>query len=311
MTELDFADCSPLAKLERDGIAESFHSGVAVLVDPNGHVLESHGSIGKPIYPRSALKPIQALAMLRMGLDLAPAQAVMTMASHYGTKEQTDLVREILKGHNLVVSDLQCPSDLPWDLEARAACSASPLHMNCSGKHAGFLATCKVNSLGTSNYLDPIHPVQMAAQTLLEQLSKERVYKVTQDGCGAPLFAISTRALAVAIGQFRQLAPRLAEAAFAFPHLIGSSTTPDAAFLRAGVFSKLGAEGVFTVATDSGHCVAIKIADGSLRAAGMIALELLRKHGLVTPKQVDQISQAVAIPVLGGGISVGKLDVLV
>ena len=163
---MQFEDLSPLAVLDRDGLNESFHHGVAVLVDPEGNVLESLGNISAPMYPRSALKPGQALALRKLGLSLPEKQAVLSMASHHGTKEHTDLVLAILKSQDLEVQDLQCPSDLPWNPAAKATVTSSPLHMNCSGKHAGFLATAKLNGFDTKDYLAIDHPVQVAAKAL-------------------------------------------------------------------------------------------------------------------------------------------------
>jgi len=304
---MQFEDLSPLAVLDRDGLNESFHHGVAVLVDPNGNILESHGNISAPMYPRSALKPVQALAMRKLGLSLPEKEAILSMASHHGTKEHTDLVLAILQGQDLGVEDLQCPSDLPWNAAAKATATSSSLHMNCSGKHAGFLATAKLNGFDTKNYLSIDHPVQVAAKALVEELSGETVTKTTLDGCGAPLFAISTLGLAKAISGFVQLAQEQVAWAMQHPHLIGDVQTPDAAFLRAGLFSKLGAEGVFTVATTSGYALAIKIADGSLRAAPEIAIRLLEKQGLISDSQAAEVRKTTQVESLGGGKVVGGL----
>jgi len=164
---------------------------------------------------------------------------------------------------------------------------------------------------GRADYLSTEHPIQLAIKGLIEELSGEKVGKTAIDGCGAPLHAITTIALARAISGFLLQGQALVAAALESPELIGDTTTPDAAFLRAGLFSKLGAEGVFTVGTESGHAVAIKIADGSLRAAPAIALSLLEKHGLVGKEQIAQISKDCLVEVLGGGKSVGELKVLI
>lgn len=312
MPSLEPSDLAPLVALERNGLNESFHHGIAVLVDPSGAVLESFGNSQAPIYPRSALKPLQALALYRLGLRLPSEQAVLTMASHHSTQEHITAVEAILSGAGLTQSALGCPAALPWNPTMKAKVSESAaLYHNCSGKHAGFLAASALKGWDLDSYLSPTHPLQLAILGVIEELSGEKVTKTAVDGCGAPLHAMSTAALARGISGFVLEAKELVAAAFSHPQLIGDASTPDAAFLRAGFYSKLGAEGVFTVGTAAGYAVAIKIADGSLRAAPHIALALLSRHGLVDSDQVAQIQSETKVEVLGGGVSVGGLKVLI
>jgi len=201
---------------------------------------------------------------------------------------------------------------LPWNPEMKAKVSEpAALFHNCSGKHAGFLAASALKGWDLDSYLSPDHPVQLAILEVIQELSVERVGKTAVDGCGAPLHAMSTAALARGISGFVLEANELVTAALSHPQLIGDATTPDAAFLRAGFFSKLGAEGVFTVGTQAGYAVAIKIADGSLRAAPAIALALLTRHGLIASDQAARIESETKVAVLGGGRSVGGLKVLI
>lgn len=312
MSHLDPKDLAPLVALERNGLNESFHHGIAALVDPSGVVLESFGNPGAPIYPRSALKPLQALALYRLGLHLPSEQSVLTMASHHSTQEHITQVEAILAGANVVQSALGCPAALPWNPAMKAKVSEpAALFHNCSGKHAGFLAASALKGWDLDSYLSPDHPLQLAILGVIEELTGEKVVKTAVDGCGAPLHAMSTAALARGISAFVLEADELVAAALSHPQLIGDATTPDAAFLRAGFFSKLGAEGVFTVGTKAGYAVAIKIADGSLRAAPAIALALLSRHGLITSDQAAQIESETKVEVLGGGQSVGGLKVLI
>ncbi|MFM1784400.1 MAG: hypothetical protein RLZZ579_677 [Actinomycetota bacterium] len=312
MTELDFQDFVPLATLTRGGLNESFHSGIAVLVDSNGQVLESHGSIEKPMYPRSALKPVQALVMRELGLELAGVELVLSMASHLGTTAHIDAVDQILKQFSLSRSDLLCPRAFPGNPRARAESNEmSRVAMNCSGKHASFLATCKLNGWDTKTYLEPSHPLQLKMLEKTEELAGEKVAKVTVDGCGAPLFAISTRGLAKAISGYSQEGQDLIAAAKENPWAIGDAAGADSLFLEQGLMAKIGAEGVFVVATDSHHSVAVKIADGNLRAAPAVALELLNKHGLVGADAYRALQASVYPKVFGGDQEIGKLVVTI
>jgi L-asparaginase II len=312
VTELDFKDFAPLATLTRGGLNESFHSGIAVLVDSNGQVLESHGSIEKPMYPRSALKPVQALVMRELGLDLAGVELVLSMASHLGTTAHIDAVDQILKQFSLSRSDLLCPRAFPGNPKARAESNEmSRIAMNCSGKHASFLATCQLNGWDTKTYLDPSHPLQQKMLEKTEELAGEKVAKVTVDGCGAPLFAISTLGLAKAISGFSKQGQDLVAAAKANPWAIGDAGGADSLFLEQGFMAKIGAEGVFVVSTDNHHAVAVKIADGNLRAAPTVALELLNKHNLIGTDAYRSLQASVYPKVFGGDQEIGKLVVTI
>ncbi|MEY4990615.1 MAG: hypothetical protein RIS08_841 [Actinomycetota bacterium] len=312
MHELTAEGLAPLAIIRRDGLNESFHLGTAALVAPDGQVLDVVGDAAALIYPRSALKPVQAMVMRDLGLKTDSKQSVISMASHYATQEQIDLVRGLLSDHGNSETDLGCPEAWPWNPESNAlAHNQSRIYMNCSGKHAGFLATAKLNSFSTSDYLSPEHPVQQRVKALIQELSGEQIVKTTVDGCGAPLFAMSTIGLARALAQLPVRDPDLFEAGLAHPHLIGDTTTPDALLMKHGVFSKLGAEGVFTAVTKSGHAVAIKFADGSLRAALKTTAALFHKHGLIDSATFKAIEAEDSLQVLGGGKVIGEIKICI
>ena len=312
MHELTPAGLAPLAIIRRDGLNESFHLGTVALVSPTGEVLESLGDTSAAIYPRSALKPIQAMAMRDLGLKTNPKHSVISMASHYATAEQITLVQSLLAEHGNTESDLGCPEAWPWNPESKtSAKSQSRVYMNCSGKHAGFLATAKLNGLSTSDYLSPNHPIQLRVKALIEELSGQPVGKTTIDGCGAPLFAMSTLGLARALTQLPFRDPELFEAGIANPELIGDTSTPDALLMKHDIFSKLGAEGVFTAVTRSGYALAIKFADGSLRAALKTTAAVLHKHGLIDAATRLAIEAEDSFQVLGGGKVIGEINICI
>jgi L-asparaginase II len=305
MRELSVDGLELLGALVRDGMQESFHHGVAVMVDPDGNLAFSKGDVFALIYPRSALKPIQASAMHQAGLELTAAQSVMTMASHYATPRQVELVAAILSVNGVAESALGCPEAMPWNAEAKVGATAAPILMNCSGKHAGFLAASQINGWDLGSYLNKSHPIQKLVKQTLESYSGEEIVKSSTDGCGAPLHALSTIGLARALSQFVKREPGLVQAALSNPELIGDLDTPDAAFLRLGLFSKLGAEGVFTVITPSGHSLAIKFADGSLRLALSYAATLLNRFGLISVEQMEIALASDKTEVKGGGKFLG------
>jgi L-asparaginase II len=308
MAQLEFEDIAPLARLTRAGINESFHQGVAALMDRSGQLIESLGNTSKPIYPRSAIKPIQALVMRELGLELSGEELVITMASHAGTQAHVELVNTVLAQAGLDESSLLCPVAFPSNPAARAlVIKKTRTQMNCSGKHAGFLATAKLNGWSTENYLELDHPLQQKVLAKLELWAEEQVSVSTQDGCGAPLFAISTLGLAKAMATFAQHDQVLMDTAKANPWVIGDHESPDAVFLEHGIMAKIGAEGVFVAITDSGHSVAVKIADGSIRAAPAVAAKLLLNHNLISNSVFQDIFERTAPKVLGGDSETGSL----
>ena len=308
MAQLEFQDLAPLARLSRAGMNESFHSGVAALVDKSGQLIKSVGNTSKPIYPRSAIKPIQAFEMRELGLELSGQELVITMASHAGTKAHVELVNRVLAKAGLDESSLLCPVAFPSNPAAHAlVTSKTRAQMNCSGKHAGFLATAKLNGWSTKNYLELDHPLQQKILTTLELWAEEKVAVSTQDGCGAPLFAISTLGLAKAMAAFAQHDKVLIQAAKANPWVIGDHGSFDAVFLEHGIMAKIGAEGVLIAITESGHSVAVKLADGSLRAAPAVAAKLLLNHKLISESVFQDIFERTAPKVLGGDLETGSL----
>ena len=195
------ADTIQLAYLTRAGIIESRHHGLVCLTGPDGKLIQEHGNSRKLIYPRSAVKPLQALAMRRAGLNLSGAQLAMSSASHQGTPEHTAIVLSILADAGLTESDLMCPVAWPGNPTARAAsASETRAAFNCSGKHAAFLATCVKNGWDTKTYLQPEHPLQKLIVEVIEEFSGEKIPLSTFDGCGAPLHLMSLQGLARAIG---------------------------------------------------------------------------------------------------------------
>ncbi|UUV30473.1 asparaginase [Amycolatopsis roodepoortensis] len=279
----------PLVHLLRDGMVEGVHHGSAVVLAPGGRVLFSAGDIEAAFYPRSAAKPLQATAMARLGVDLSPAGFAVGAASHSGEEIHLAEVRRTLDGAGLTTEDLRTPEDLPFDPVEREAWvasgrTASRVAHNCSGKHAAMLATCRLHGWSTKDYLDPGHPLQRAIAECVEDLTGQPIPKVAVDGCGAPLFAVSLRGLARAVGKIAAAAPGTPEGLVAegirkHPELVAGTRRDVTALMRAvpGLIAKDGFEAVQVAALPDGTAIAIKIADGGDRArrpvlAAMLAL---------------------------------------
>ena len=191
-----------VAEIVRSGFVEGHHYGSWVVLNRDGTVLAAAGDVDSPMLPRSCNKPIQAVGMLRSGLELDGELLALCAASHSGERFHLDGVRRILALAGLDESSLQTPPDYPLDETARLAAvrageHPTPIAMNCSGKHAGMLVTCAANGWPLDSYLDPAHPLQEALARTFAELTAEPIASVGVDGCGAPLFATSLRGLAL------------------------------------------------------------------------------------------------------------------
>jgi L-asparaginase II len=154
-----------LAEVTRDGVVESVHLGHLVALNADGSVFISAGSPELPIFPRSAIKAIQAAAMLRAGLKVDDQKLALICASHSGAQIHIDLTKKILADGGIAESAMQNAVDKPLGEKERAALGDAPgtqFTQNCSGKHAGMLVTAQVNGWDLNTYLDVKHPLQLA-----------------------------------------------------------------------------------------------------------------------------------------------------
>ena len=298
-----------LAKLVRSGLVESTHSGHLILINADGTDLLTLGDVDAEMYPRSAIKSLQAAAMVRSGLNLNDEQLALVCASHGGTVRHQEVALEILQSVGLTESDLQNTPDRPLDHEARIAWGAKPatsLAANCSGKHAGMLATCVTKGWDIRNYLDIDHPLQIAIAKEITELTGQKINRVSTDGCGAPLFSMSTRSIAVAARNMRinhdPIFTKLINACLKHPEMILAEGAFDTRIMRAvpGLFVKGGAESVMLASLPDGRAIAWKISDGSNRVNGPLMKAALAKFGITI--------EGENIDVLGGGTLVGSLS---
>jgi L-asparaginase II len=312
-----------LVEVVRSGVVESRHRGSFAVLAADGSVLSSAGEPDAAMFPRSSNKPMQAATMLRCGLALEGNLLALASASHSGEDFHVSGVRSILAAAGLTEADLQCPPDLPLDDAAKAAWLraggvADRIHMNCSGKHAAMLATCVAAGWRTASYRDPGHPLQVRIKQGVEGLAGEPVAATGVDGCGAPLFSISTTGLARAFRALVLAEPesperRVADAMQTNPLWTSGTTRAEAALVAAvpGLLIKGGAEGVCAFALADGRAGAVKFDDGAQRAAPVLVAAVLA--GLIgRDPGVDSAALAeIAAPlVTGGGGPVGALRAL-
>ncbi len=308
-------DLPVVAHVVRGGFVESVHHGAFVVVDADGHTERSAGDPSAYVFPRSSNKPLQALAMVRAGLDLSPELLAIVCASHSGEPRHIAAVRAVLAAAGLTEADLQNTPSLPLgeaerDAWIRAGNGPASVVQNCSGKHAGMLATCVARGWGRASYRDVGHPLQRAIAATLAELSGEPIGPVAVDGCGAPVMALTLAGLARAFGRLAS-APegsepaRVADAMRTHPELVGGTRRDVTALMRgtAGVVAKDGAEGVYAVGLPDGRGVAVKIADGADRARTPVLAALLRSLG-VASTAYERLEEE---PVLGHGQRVGSV----
>lgn len=309
---------TPLVAAIRDGLVESVHYGSAVALAADGSVAASVGGPLAPFYPRSALKPLQAVAMVRAGLDLPTDLLALAAASHSGAAVHRDGALHILELHGLAPTDLDNSTDLPYGTTEREdwlrnGGSTTQITQNCSGKHAAMVATCVINGWPVQGYLDPSHPLQQLVARTVTELTGEEPAGTSTDGCGTPLFAQTLGGMARAFGRIAQAAADddgSPEAAVGLalqqhPQMVAGEGRDVTELMRLlpGSVAKDGFEGVQLVGLADGSAVAVKISDGGDRARMPATVRLLAALGVDT----GPLAGIATAPVLGGGHEVGRL----
>lgn len=307
-----------LAEYSRSGFVEGRHHGHAVVIDAAGSVRQAWGDPDHPLMARSSIKPLQAITMVRCGLDLPDDLLALAASSHSGEDVHLDGVRRILRGAGLTESDLRTPVDYPLEPRERdawvvAGRTQSSIAMNCSGKHAAMLATCVVQGWSTHDYTHPEHPLQQAILAEVRTMTGDDVSQVGVDGCGAPVHVITLSGLARGVSRAVAAAPgsvegRVVHAMRAHPVMVGGEHRDVTAFMRAVpmLVAKDGAEGVYVAVLADGTAVAIKVEDGAARARQVALATIL---GAVLPPEADRTALAALarIEVWGGGEPVGQI----
>ncbi len=309
-----------LAVTTRSGRDESLHFGAVVILGKDGTIEQELGDSSVVIYPRSSCKPIQATAMVSAGLSLPPQLLALVCGSHDGRPEHLAAARQILATARLTEIALGNTVDLPLNAEASEAVlrhggGRTALQMNCSGKHAGMLATCVHNDWPHDvSYLQVDHPLQQRITEMMFELSGEQVVHIGVDGCGAPAHTLSLLGLAlayrsIAISSDNTPAGSVSLAMRSHPEMVGGPNSDVTLLMQGikGLMAKDGAEGVFAAALPDGRAVAIKISDGANRARPPVMRAALHALGVdlsaVNPR-------AFSSPIFGHGKPVGEARVI-
>lgn len=300
-------------RVVRSGGVEAVHRGAIAIVDADGRTIRAAGDVDATYFARSSLKPFQVQVVQRLGAALEGETLALGCASHAGTPGHLEVVRRMLEEVGLDESSLATPRSWPGSLDGRDAAVRSGarepqrIFHNCSGKHAGMLRACVASDLPTETYVSPAHPLQVAIRDEVADLLGHDPGRPGVDGCGAPVYRVSSVGLA---SMFAGLAsdPGRAEVRTtmgANPVLIGGEGHEDGVIGAAVGAAKFGAEACLGIAVESeGIGIALKVWDGSVRGVAPLAAAALDEVGLLT----DDLRAALERPVLGGGRTVGWLD---
>jgi L-asparaginase II len=309
-------DANPLTvEVTRNGVVESRHRGRAAIVDVAGTVHDSWGDIREPVYPRSAIKSIQAVPVVESGAadaaGFTDAEIAILCASHNGEREHAETTLSMLTKLGLTEADLECGSHWPYReafaIEmARAGEEPTQLHNNCSGKHAGMLALARHLGASTKGYTKPTHAVQQRNLGAIEQICGADLTGVQPgiDGCSAPNWPVPLENLAYGFARIADpkdlpvsraaAVARIKAAVLAHPFMVagtGRFCTEVMKILGDAAFIKTGAEGVFCAALpEYGLGVALKCDDGAVRGAETMMAALLRHIGVVEQEHLEAMA---------------------
>ena len=320
-----------LVEVTRGPLVESRHRGAIAVIDATGRAVVSLGDVAAPVFPRSAVKAIQALPLVESGaadaLGFGNAELALAAASRSGEPRHVETAEAMLAAVGRSPADLECGSHMPMSSVAeraliRAGHPAGPQHNNCSGKHAGFICTACHLGLDPRGYVEPDHPVQREVTAVLSALTETRLDATNRgiDGCSIPAHAIPLDRLARAfarmatgegLGPARAAAARrIIDACMAEPFMVAGSGRFCSGIMPlfpGRLMAKVGAEGVYCAALpDLGLGVALKIDDGAARAAE-VAMAAVAAAVLVPDGSVPAAVEALRTPPLRNrrGIVVG------
>ena len=302
-----------MVEVTRSGFTESTHSGVAVLINSSGEILQEWGNSNTLIYPRSALKPIQSLNLYKDGaakaLGLSDDLIALTTASHHAENVHQKMFNNWLKNINLKEKYLSSGPSWPWNIKDQFKAHSKykikkKIFHNCSGKHCGHLAVSKYKNLPIKNYQNKDHPIQKDLIKLIEDLSKYKIKNIGVDGCTMPNPLIPLKKFAFAVAQladykklneYSTIAKRIFDSCVKFPEITGGSKSINSILTKLSkgkIFVKNGAEGVFVaIIPEQKSALAVKIIDGASRAAEVAIAGLLSELKIINNEKINKIKK--------------------
>jgi L-asparaginase II len=320
-----------LVEVTRGAIVESRHRGAIAIVDAHGRQRTAIGDVTQPVFPRSAVKPLQALVLVESGAadryGFGNAELALACASHSGEPRHVATAAAMLAAAGRSERDLACGVSWPINREAANALLTAgerptALHDNCSGKHAGFICAACHLGIDPADYVRPDHPVQRLVTAVLADLTGVALGETNRavDGCSIPTYAVPLDKLALAFARFATsegmtlaraaAAARLRVACAAEPFMVagtGRVCTAVMTLLPRRVVMKTGAEGVYCAAfPELGLGVALKCDDGATRAAEALMAVVIDALVPISDAERDKLADRVVRPVMSrAGARVG------
>lgn len=334
VTSPNVSPASPLVvEVTRGNMVECLHHASYAICDSAGHVVLSGGDIERPVYGRSAIKPLQAIPLLETGAadrwSLAPAEIAVACASHGGEPRHVTVIGDWLTRIGLSESDLECGPHLPDHDDSahallRAGKTPNQLHNNCSGKHTGFLSTAQHLGHPTKGYIRLEHPVQQRILGVLESMCGLDLSHAPRgiDGCGIPVIGIPLGNLALGMARFvdpsdqpearQDAVARIGKAMAKEPFMVAGSDRFCTQIMEATAgkaLVKTGAEGVYCGAIpDLGLGIALKVDDGASRASEVLMAQLLHHFKVLDEAALSQAPTALEQPITNrAGLRVGEV----
>lgn len=322
-----------LVEILRGNVVESRHRGSIAVSDSGGRLLLSIGDVDRPVFPRSAVKAIQALPFVESGaadaFGFGNREIALSASSHSGEQDHVNLAASMLARAGLDQTALECGAHWPTNHQAtialaRTGAEPCPLHNNCSGKHSGFLCTCVHLGIDHRGYVSVDHECQRLIRAAMEDVTGAVHGAGTcgTDGCSIPTYAVPLRNLAHGFARMvtgdglgterAKAARRILTACMAEPFLTAGTGRADTRIMEAGkdrIFTKTGAEGVFCAAIpELGLGIALKCDDGATRAAEIMIMATLAKL-LPSEDPLRVELQQMARPTMTNwnGITVGSM----
>jgi L-asparaginase II len=322
-----------VVEVTRGSRIESAHHGAGAVVDADGRVVMAFGDAEQPVYPRSAVKALQALPLIESGaadrLSLSDEEIALSCASHSGSEEHVAIARAMLAKAGCDEGVLECGAHWPLGEDearalARSGRTPTALHNNCSGKHAGFVCLACCLGAPVRGYVAPDHAVQREVTAAIEGMTGARLSEDSRgvDGCSIPTYAVPLIALArgfARLGTGQGLSPirrgalaRIRAAVAAHPLTVagrGRFDTEVMTLLGARALTKSGAEGVFCAALpEAGLGLAVKADDGAGRAAQVMMAALIRRFGGFDDATTRRLARFVSPRLTNwNGVEVGLL----
>ncbi|MCF6343234.1 MAG: asparaginase [Devosiaceae bacterium] len=304
-----------LVKSFRNNLVENYFRGAFCMANDNGEIIQQAGDIEQLIFPHSAIKSMQALALYKSDainmFKLSEKEIAIICASHFAENEHIKIVEDILQKIDCKTSDLQCGAHAPLGSKARKALfekeqKPNNLHNACSGKHAGMLAVAKAINAPIKDYHLPSHPVQKLVKQSIEEIIPVKLNEkyIGTDGCSVPTYAAPLNSFAIGFARMssgkdfpeniKDALQEILNSATDNPFLIGGTQSIDSDLMRAfagRLMLKIGSDGIFCgVLRDSNIGFSLKIDDGSLEAAQVVIANILLKYSNPSAIEIEALN---------------------